>query len=321
MRRDKRGLTTVEVIVSLFIFGLILTMLAAGILSFRANRQVARRSEASRFAQTELEALRDYPFADLTNRTDGNFIGFAFNHGTQAVVSSGGARSSPNVVESTPSTQTLSDGTTSLLFLKDNFYDDASFSAAVRVSSASGSGWESGLVFRYQDAEHYYAAVMSSSALRLIKVDGGVETVLATDSRSFTTDQWHKLGVVASGENLQVLLNDATVMTQSDATLDLGSFGVFGAGEALYAVDDVAMEYGGESDAWDFDDEAAGAFPEGFMQNAPTRLSGLEALLTVSDYNGSSVIKQVDVEVSWQEYGETRYATFSTLKTQPYDLP
>lgn len=318
LRRDERGLSTVELIVSIFIFGLILTMLFAGVLSFRANRQVARRSEAGLFAEAELEALRDYPFDDLADRTDGNFIGFAFNHGMQAVAASSGARSSPNVVEASPSAQTLSDGTTSLMLLKDGFYDDANFSAAIRVSADSGSGWSTGLVFRYDDVENYYAAVMSSTALRLIKVDGGAQSVLATYNRSFSADQWYKLGVIASGANFQVLLNDSTIITKTDATLARGSFGVFGAGEARYSVDDVAMAGVG---SWNFDHEAAGGYPEGFLYNAPTKLADLTALLTVSGYNGSSTIKQIDVEVSWSEYGATKSVTLSTLKTQPYETP
>lgn len=321
MRRDEKGLTTVEVIVSIFIFGLILTMLSGSLLSYRANRQVARRTEANRFAQAELEALRDYPFVDLANRTDGSFIGFAFNYGAQAVAASSSARSNPNVVLAEPSSNTLSDGTTSLFFLKDRFYDDASFSAALRVSSDSGAGWESGLLFRYEDVENYYAVVMSASALRLVKMVDGVKTTLATDSRSFSTDQWYVLQVSASGESLQVLLNGSTVISLSDAAQSRGSLGIFGAGQAFYAVDDATLTFGGESDSWNFDSETSGAFPAGWLRNAPTQLSDLETLLSVSAYNGSSTIKQVEVEVLWTENGDPRAVSLSTLKAQPYETP
>ena len=116
MHQNKKGISLIEVVVSIFIVGLILVIFSASFTSVRANRVNKHRSIAYQFAQTEMEALRRYPFDQLTNRTDAGFIGLAYNYGAQKITNDASALSGTQVIAVNPGPDLLSNNLSSGVF-------------------------------------------------------------------------------------------------------------------------------------------------------------------------------------------------------------
>lgn len=104
---------------------------------------------------------------------------------------------------------------------------------AVAASFASGgnnSAPEFGLLARYKDASNYYTCYRhtgGTSALRLAKVVGGVETILGSVRvANPRTRVPFSLGCQVEGTTLTLTLNGASKLTVSDSTFAAGSVGI-----------------------------------------------------------------------------------------------
>ena len=98
------------------------------------------------------------------------------------------------------------------------------------ASSDNNAGPQFGVVLRYGSAGYYkcYRQVGGSSALRIAKVQGGVETLLKSVGASNPAKgAFFALSCQASGSTLSLQLNGATKVTVSDGTLLSGSPGLF----------------------------------------------------------------------------------------------
>jgi parallel beta-helix repeat protein len=102
--------------------------------------------------------------------------------------------------------------------------------AADFVSTANDTRPRFGLVLRYQDPRNYYAAyrqVAGTSSLRLVRVEDGVETVLA--SINHPKPRVHsvfRLEASASGAALELALDGVTMLSVTDTTFAAGGVGV-----------------------------------------------------------------------------------------------
>jgi hypothetical protein len=92
--------------------------------------------------------------------------------------------------------------------------------ASIRLKLINGTMQTAGLAFRFVNADNYY--VVSASALEehtdLFRVLGGkMERIGGTDA-DVVLNHWHKLGLVAQGDQFMVSLDDAWLFTVWDRT-------------------------------------------------------------------------------------------------------
>jgi hypothetical protein len=94
------------------------------------------------------------------------------------------------------------------------------FAVSIRLKLIHGTMQTAGIAFRFANADNYY--VVSASALEesidLFRVLGGkMERIGGTDA-DVTLNHWHKLGLVAQGDQFMVSLDDAWLFTVWDRT-------------------------------------------------------------------------------------------------------
>jgi hypothetical protein len=102
---------------------------------------------------------------------------------------------------------------------------------------AAGSG-AIGVVFRYQDGDHYYRFSMDAHRRyrRLVRVDSGVHTILAEDDFVYRPNQDYLLTVQAVGNSMRIFQDGAPVFSAIDGAMAAGSIG-------LYCWDDPAARF------------------------------------------------------------------------------
>ena len=92
--------------------------------------------------------------------------------------------------------------------------------ASIRLKLISGTMQTAGLAFRFVNADNYY--VVSASALEervdLFRVFGGKMERIGGAEADVALNQWHKLGLVAQGDDFTVSLDDAWLFTAWDRT-------------------------------------------------------------------------------------------------------
>jgi len=92
--------------------------------------------------------------------------------------------------------------------------------ASIRLKLISGTIQTAGLAFRFVNADNYY--VVSASALEervdLFRVFGGKMERIGGAEADVALNQWHKLGLVAQGDDFTVSLDDAWLFTAWDRT-------------------------------------------------------------------------------------------------------
>jgi hypothetical protein len=101
--------------------------------------------------------------------------------------------------------------------------------AASFASTNNNSGPRFGVVVRYLDAQNYYICyrqVGGSSAVRIGKMQNGVETVLkSVGIGNPTLNALSKISCQASGSTLTLLIDGVTKLSMSDGTFGTGSAG------------------------------------------------------------------------------------------------
>lgn len=86
-----------------------------------------------------------------------------------------------------------------------------------------------GVVFRYQDATHYYRFSMDRQRgyRRLTRVVGAVTSVLAEDDFVYSMGQDYELTVEAVGASLRIYQDGALIFDATDASYDHGRIGLY----------------------------------------------------------------------------------------------
>jgi hypothetical protein len=122
----------------------------------------------------------------------------------------------------------------------NDFYYEAMF----KVDPVSGTGFYSGLLFRFQDDHNFYLVFCSSSNMALIECYAGTWTTIDSTARSFALDTWYPLAVDCSGGHIQVFVNN-----ESSPTFDItrntfpgGRFGLFAEHNTTVSFDDIYID-------------------------------------------------------------------------------
>jgi hypothetical protein len=104
-------------------------------------------------------------------------------------------------------------------------WTDYRFSVYVRSTDDDAIG----VVFRYIDASHYYRFSLDRERRyrRLVRVVGGITTVLAEDDFVYLLDRDYQLTVEAIGSSLRVYQDGAPVFSVADSAMDHGRIGLY----------------------------------------------------------------------------------------------
>lgn len=312
--KNKKGVSLIEVVVSMSLIGLIFIIFSASFTSVKANRVNKNRAAAFRFAQAEMNALSTLNFNQLTNRTNSAFLGLAYNHGEQNIASDLSAQSGTQVTAIVP-VNNLTNNVSSALFLSENAFKDFTFRSYLKVLPQSTAGWRTGIVFRYQDIENYYYLSFSSNSLELYRVDDGVESTLYSEPSSISEGTWYSLKVVTVADSLEIYLNESLVSTIIDDTFTSGSVGVVGRDNTYLHVDDLHITSTLQTNTWNFDSQSVGEFPQDMLDVAPV-ISGIDGTLTIQDYLGLTDVKEIIVSVAWTEKADPKDIQLRTLRVQ-----
>ena len=101
-----------------------------------------------------------------------------------------------------------------------------------------------GLMFRYQNADHYYRFSWSKqqSFRRLVKNVGGVFTVLAEDSIPNAQGQYFELEVSVTGNLIQVYVDDSLIFSVTDHDLASGSIALYSGANTGSRFDNIVVD-------------------------------------------------------------------------------
>jgi hypothetical protein len=129
-----------------------------------------------------------------------------------------------------------------------NSLSDVIVSVRLRLS---GGGRAGGVVWRYQDPNNYYAAVLDLTRGTLFMYlfrNGNRITVEAEDDLELDPNAWHTLRVVHERSSVYVALGGIRVFEERggrlDRTLGAGQIGVLAAGDSDVSFDDLRIEPG-----------------------------------------------------------------------------
>lgn len=312
------GFSMIEVIVSLFVIVMVLSIFSASVVTLSANQSNQNKNFAYGFAEAELAALNDYPFDSLTERTDGDFVGLAYNLGSQKIVGDPGAQSPSQVHSVVPASVMVGGNISSIALLPEGYYTDFTFSGYLKILSSSPADWQAGIIFRHDDINNYYFWSITGSSMKLVKVLSGTPSVLWSASQTFNTETWYKLKVVTLGTSLKVYLNDVLKIDQSDSSFGSGYIGFLGQNSSYYYLDSLHLESSVKNGDWFFDAEIVDSFPAGFLKITPSGLAGLRGKLTIENYGGTD-IKKITAKVAWQEKGSQKEIQLQTVRSKVYE--
>ena len=126
---------------------------------------------------------------------------------------------------------------------KGGAYSSFALSAAIRLmpGSADKAG---GLVFHNWDLHNYYALELSArfNWLRLLRVTKGkVEVVDAPARMTVSEDVWHRIKVVAVGDQILCYLDDELAIRTADPLCLNGHVGLWTRGDSIVHFDDVEL--------------------------------------------------------------------------------
>ncbi len=309
------GFTLMESIVTVAIAAVILTVFTSTISASYLLRKSTHVIQAGNFLREEIDSLRTLPYAELLNRTNGNFLGLSLTRGPWKVKTVSSPPSGTNVL-AMETAQTALVNETGLAILPGNYHADLDMTAKFDVLSNSPAGWGAGLVFDYRDAENHYRYRYSSGGLALDKVVHGTVTTLWSQSATYATGTWYTLEVVTSGSSIALKKNGVTLATVTDATFTTGDAGLQTLSSALIYVDDVSIAENGVTTSWNFDSDATGAMPLDWQRFVYFDLPSGTGTLTISDYLGATGIKNVTASVTWNENGVSKSVSGSSLIAQ-----
>lgn len=265
--------------------------------------------QAANLIQEELEVLRALPYAELLNRTDGDFLGIPIQRGDWKVETVASAKAL-DIGE----TQVATIEETGLAIVPGNYREDFTMSAKARVSSSSPAGWGGGIVFRYRDAENHYRFRFASGGIALDKIYQGTKTTVWSQGETYSEDVWYTLEVIASGDSFTLKRDEVTLTTQTDATFTTGDLGLIALSGGLTAFDDVSVTEGATT-TWDFESDDTGNIPDEWVRRSFADFPGGTGEITIGDYLDDADIKQVTVTITWKDGLFTKTRTGMTLIT------
>ncbi|MDD5039799.1 MAG: hypothetical protein PHY34_01485 [Patescibacteria group bacterium] len=309
-----RGYTLVESLVAIGVVSLLILIFGTSYTIVTVNQNYRHKNLAYNLALEEIEALRDTPFENLTDRTNAAFINVAHNIGQWTVQYASDAPSPSYIYELESPTGNPS-GTTGTAIIPGFDYTNFTFTAQVKIISGSPITSRAGLFYRYIDANNYYSTYFTATNLYVSKVVDGVESILSSKIKSFSAGTWYKLAVTATGTTFEIYVNDMLELSSTDAgeSFSYGRCALYGANSANLQYDSASITEDSTL-TWNFDADTLGGVAEGWQRFGIDDLpSGTEKLTIEDEVPGSSEIKKVTARVEWQEKHNTRFAEIVTL--------
>jgi len=100
-----------------------------------------------------------------------------------------------------------------------------------------------GVMFRYEDANNYYRLSWNAQSpyRRLVKVVGGVATLLASDAVPYTPGQSYDVSVAVVGSGITISVDGALVFSVTDGSITGGTVGLYSYGNVGSVFDNVLV--------------------------------------------------------------------------------
>jgi hypothetical protein len=100
-----------------------------------------------------------------------------------------------------------------------------------------------GVAFRYKDPNHYYRFSWDKQQKkqRLMKVVGGVSTVLSERSLSYQSNRWYRIDVFLQAERIGVFVEGELALEAKDNSLSAGTVAFYSAANSGSAFDDLKV--------------------------------------------------------------------------------
>ena len=302
---------------ALALVSFLLLIFQAGTGAIMSNQYLKNKSLAYNLAAEEIEILRGTPYAQLTNRVEGNFTGVAYNIGTGSVASTADAPSNPNVFVQYPK-ENITTGISSKFFIPGFDYSDLTFEGKFKVFPNPPASWQIGVFLRYQDDDNYYFAYFTSSNLIIEKKLDGITATLNSKVMVFSANTWYSLKTIMTGSNIDVYINDTLQLSAVDATdiFSKGRLGHVGVDGPTIGTDDVSV-ITESTQSWNFDADPAGEMPKGWVRFGLSALPSGQTKLTIEDaQTGFSDIKKITARVQWQDRHNAHHVEIITYIDQ-----
>ncbi|MHA6480389.1 glycoside hydrolase family 9 protein [Paenibacillus sp. strain BS8-2] len=128
----------------------------------------------------------------------------------------------------------------------DAEWTDYTLETKVNITNNSGGNKDAGLVFRYTDPNNTYMLYLknndrSGRKMELVKVVGGVKTVLAHASPSIAANTFYTYRIVAEGDSIEVYKDDVLELSATDNAIAQGKIGARVFANTLAIYDDVTV--------------------------------------------------------------------------------
>lgn len=315
--KNQRASTIIESIVAIGLISFFISIFGVSYVATSFNQHLKLKNLAFNLVAEELEAIRNAPYDQLSNRTNNDFIEVIYNVGSWSVQTNATAPSLPNtyvltIPQGTPS------GITGLATLPGFEYANFSYESEIFVKSDSPANWQAGLFARYQDVNNNYFVYFTSTNIYLKKVVNGVETTLDSKAKTFLTDTWHDLKLEVADDVFIVYVNDISELTATDTdnSFTEGRLALLGTNSVHAFFDDVSV-ITASTTTWNFDSETVNSMPASWQRFGINDLSQGTAKLTIEEpETGHSDLKKIIVRVEWLEKGNTRNVEAITLITK-----
>jgi hypothetical protein len=111
------------------------------------------------------------------------------------------------------------------LYAGNATWTDYDFIVSLRSTDDDGIG----VMFRYQDGQHYYRFSMDQQGQnrRLTKTIGGVVSILDEDSVPYVTNQWYDLSISSIGNRILIKLDGTLLFDVTDASIPSGKIALY----------------------------------------------------------------------------------------------
>lgn len=315
---NNHGITFIEILISVGIMLVLVLILATSLNTVRLSRNVGYQAQAYRIASEELEIVRNLNAAELGNRTNASFVNVFFNQGAWTVVATGTAFSAPNILSLATTSPAAETALSAVMILPgDGDYSDFDFESRIKILTPAPASIKSGLIFRAKDAQNYYRLILENTALRMEKVQNGIVTSLWNSVRTFTTNTWYQVKVVAAGTNFDIYLagSKLTATPVADAAFSSGKIGFCTANDTRVSIDNIAVTTGGVTTSWNFDAATVGEIPKDLARFGLYDLpSGAGYLTIANQIVGVDTLKKITIRITWTEAGGTKTVQLETIK-------
>lgn len=312
--KHQTGLTLIESLVAVSILSLFVLIFGASYMYITTNSFIRERTLAYNLVTEEIEALRNIPFSQITDRTNEDFIEVQYNVGSWLVATHASPQTSPNVM----SHNAASVNEDAQIILPGYEHSDVTVESAMYVPASSPSGWENGLLVRYRDSQNFYHVYFSNNTLYIAENIDGTPEILNSKILTFNTNTWYDIKVIITGSTIDAYVDDVLELSGTDmqSSLDKGRLAISSSNGSHLVVDDVSF-IDTTSLNWNFDSDTVSSVPTGWIRLGINDLhQGATKLSITDDQIGYTDIKRVTASVEWFYRDQVRSVEIIALITR-----